>query len=451
MQLNREYEQEIDLKHLFFHLLFRWRSILIFALAGAVLLAGYKYFSLQKEIRSAQAVQQQDAGLSEAEQKLNREIEIKAKQVEELEAYLNDSLYIQMTPQGVWTASCKYLVVADPSAMEALPQGSSVDPADSILPVYTYPLSGAALEELMEIFDTDQSEYVSELVTTQTDTDENTVTVSVKGPTKESVQQGLKCVQARIGEISEKMQGVGAHSLLNVGERTVFGTDVLSTYDQIDRKKALTTALDEYKTDLQALRDNANYYKQNGVLRVGKKAIVKYALFGFLGGAFLMVCLYAFIYIISGKLVNGSDITNQYNIPVFGEFRESSSVHHNKGLDRIISKWELGKTGADEKTIYDNISALIAEQQRAKNVLLISSLQTDKLIPVAEALSSRMEDKTIGAQGSFLTNSEAITEAAKADAVILVEKKNVSSYRSIERMAETLMIGKANVIGTIVL
>ena len=37
-----EYELEIDLKELLFALLYRWRLLLVAAVAGAALLAGYK-------------------------------------------------------------------------------------------------------------------------------------------------------------------------------------------------------------------------------------------------------------------------------------------------------------------------------------------------------------------------------------------------------------------------
>ena len=83
--------------------------------------------------------------------------------------------------------------------------------------------------------------------------------------------------------------------------------------------------------------------------------------------------------------------------------------------------------------------------------MLASSLKENKFGQVKEALAIRLQNKEIMAKGSFLTDSEAITEAAKADAVILVEEKNVSKNKDIERMAETLSISKANVIGAVVL
>jgi hypothetical protein len=51
----------------------------------------------------------------------------------------------------------------------------------------------------------------------------------------------------------------------------------------------------------------------------------------------------------------------------------------------------------------------------------------------------------------MLHHSDSIEDAAKADAVILVEEKHVSRLKDTDRMAETLMISGANVIGCIVI
>ena len=48
MQLNKEYERVISVRDLFFHLLYRWRSILAAALIGALLLGGYAWISNRK-------------------------------------------------------------------------------------------------------------------------------------------------------------------------------------------------------------------------------------------------------------------------------------------------------------------------------------------------------------------------------------------------------------------
>ena len=54
-------------------------------------------------------------------------------------------------------------------------------------------------------------------------------------------------------------------------------------------------------------------------------------------------------------------------------------------------------------------------------------------------------------QADILRNSDAIADAGKADAVVIVEKKHISRMKDIGRMAEILEISKAKVIGSIIL
>ena len=451
MQRNKDYESEINLKDLFFHVLYRWRSILLVAIIGAVALGGYKYLSMDKTAKSIQAARQ-DAQSGEEELELSRRIEEKAKQVADLETYLNESVYINTNPQGIWTGSSKYLVQTDTSVANGISQGKSIDPVDNILPVYSYPLFGTDEEELRKVFNTDKQELIGELVRTEIDTNENSITVIVKGASVESVEKALKLVEDRMESIRKTAQNISTHSLINVGSSIVLTTEVKEQTDILpNRRSYLVSALGQYRSELQALMEQAEMYRTNGKSIIKKNDVVKYALIGFVIGAFVMACFYAFHYVLGGRLVNSCEISEKYNLLILDEVVRSSSIHGNKGLDRFLAKWEVGKNKTNAETMYNNISALIAEQQEAKDVLLVSTLKTDKLKTIKEALAARVEDITFEARGNFLTDSEAITEASKAAAVILVEEKNTSRIKNIERMAESLMISRANVTGAIVL
>lgn len=448
MQLNKDYEPEISLRDLFFHVLYRWRSILVVAWIGAVLLGGYKYFSMRKNASIIQTTQQfrQNAESDEEELKLNRKIEEKAKQIEELEDYLNDSVYINLNPQGIWMARCKYLVKTDSSVHE-----TSTDPIDSILPMYSYPLSGTEAEELVKVFNTNKVEYANELVETEINTEENTITVTAKGATKEFALKGLEYVQAKIDYITSKTQGINPHSLLVVGEEVRFASDLTAASNSLSgRKTALNTALDQYRTDLQALREKIEVNKSIGIEEISKKDVIKFAIIGFLIGALMTTCVYVLHYTLRGRLIDGKALSEQYTLPLLGEFKRSASIHDDKGLDKLLSRWELGKNRISEDTIYNNICALIAELPNHENILLVSTLKEDKLIPVKNAMAKRIKGKIIDVKGHYLTDSDAISEAAKASVVILVEEKGTSMNKEIEQMTGMLMISKANVIGTVV-
>ena len=131
-----------------------------------------------------------------------------------------------------------------------------------------------------------------------------------------------------------------------------------------------------------------------------------------------------------------------------------------KGIKSLIYYLSIAKHMVDGKLvlcqglIYLDLgifTSSIAGNPDAKTILLVSTLSEITIVPVKEAIASRLDGRTVDMKTGFLRNSEAIQAAAKADAVILTEEKGVSLKRDIERMAETLMISGSKVIGSIIL
>ena len=85
-------------------------------------------------------------------------------------------------------------------------------------------------------------------------------------------------------------------------------------------------------------------------------------------------------------------------------------------------------------------------------LLLTGTVETEKIAPIAEALKTRVaEGQAIVCKGDLVSDGQAVMEAGKSDAVILVEEKHVSPIKDIDRSAELLNIGEANVIGFVVI
>ncbi len=454
MQLNRNQTIEINLKDLFFHILYRWRSILIAALIGALVLCGYQYWSIKKvhdEGKLTKEERQYQIDLQNYKEDLESTqstIRVNTQLLQGQNAYRNESIYIQLDAQSVWTASNKYLVKVDQSVLDKLPQGSTLDPADSILSAYTSPLSEAMEEELKEAFGTEKPEYISELVATEISTGENTVTVFVKAASKETAQAGMALLDAKMKALSTgKAQEIGAHELVIVSSETALKADK----DLAEKQEALAKSIMENQTALQEARQKLDKLEAVGEPKEPGWHLIRMAVTGMILGIFLPASLYAVLYVLRGKLHNGRVISMRYKLPVFGALATSGSQHANKGLDKLLAKWELGKMAADDETIYDNIAALIAEKQGTGKVQFVSTLPAEKLQKTKEAFVKRLPDRTIDVQGDFNHHSEGIMEAANADAVIIAEEKDVSRLKDMDRMAETLIIAEANVIGAIVL
>jgi ElaB/YqjD/DUF883 family membrane-anchored ribosome-binding protein len=201
------------------------------------------------------------------------------------------------------------------------------------------------------------------------------------------------------------------------------------------------TMLKEQKEALNELEDKKEPTKPVG--------IIKFAAIGFILGAFLLAGIHVVRYIGGGKLHKGSELSENYGVPVYGEFIKSRARRPGKGLDRLFEKWEFRHASSDEAVIND-IVALIRERNDGKRVLLTGTLAQEKLESLRQKLRPGLDDVVyLEIAGDFLTNGAAITDASQADAVVMVEEKHVSRLQDIRREAELLIMGSANVTGCV--
>lgn len=446
MQLNKDYESEINLRDLFFYVLYRWRSILIVALLATILLGGYKYFSLRDVLHSSYSSEEEQA----YEERLNAQREFvhrKEKQNNDLEAYRKESVYFQLNPQAIWTATCKYLVEVDPAAIHHLSEDITQDPADSILAAYTMPFADIPDDELTALFEGIRPEYIHELVEIVTDPSENTVTIRFKGSTKEFAGKGLDFFKNRINTTRDKAQRIEVHTLSVIGEETILTADK----DLLEKQIDLNNIISINKQNLSEAYLRLNELEVEGKPQNARTQLVKFIIIGFAVGLILMIVLYTFRYVCRSRLTESRELSEQYTLPLLGEFYRSGSIHKNKGLDSIIAKWELGTKTVDDETTYDNISAIIQTKQDIHRIALVSTLNAENLKSVKEALTERIPEKGIETIGKFLTNGKSVAEMSKAEAMILIEKKQETRRKDIERMADILLVSNADVIGVIVL
>ena len=455
MQVNPEYESEINLKDLFFHVLYRWRSILLVALVFAVALGGFKFISLKSSQDKTQLSKEEQLEFQADTISLTSyqsQVESLTRMLEDQSRYQTESIYFRLDSQSVWVASAKFLVKVDPSILASLPQGSSLDPADNILGAYVYPLASSGEDELMAAFGTGNPAYAAELVTITTDPATNAIDLSVKGSTRENAERGLAYVQEKLIALTEDAQKIDPHTLILIGRNTVQTTD----NDLVKVQRDLYKSIIDNQTSLEAAQQKVSELEESGKVEAGLstrailKQALKWAIIGFVIGAFLLAGLYLVLFVLRGTLSGGDDLSVQYHLPVLGEFEKSASIHGGKGLDKLLAKMEgVGKEPAS--VLYDRIAALISQKSEIKTLTLLSTLPAEKLADLRKELSSRLPVLTVESEGDYLRNGEAISKAAASDAIVLVEERDVSKNKAIDSMIKALLISKANVLGAVVI
>ena len=455
MQINQNYERTISPKDLFFHLLYRWRSILLVAVIFAVAACAYQYLytsrvhSEGKQTREERQYQIDSQNYEENLKSTRSVVRAYTKRLQEQNEYQNESIYIQLDAQGVWKAENKYLVIVDQSETGALSAEANASLSDSILSVYSAPLAEITDEQtLIDAFGTENTDYIGELVFTEIKPNEHTVTVTLRGASKEEVQKGMDCLNEKIFALAEgRAQEVKKHQLKLASANVYKAPDVELALAQDN----LTKSMEANKEILHDARKTLDELEDQGEPKEPGLRLPRMAAIGLVVGGLLMLLIYIAGFMRGSKLTDEAELSGHYGIPVLGAPARSASVHQGRGLDKLIGKWELKNKEQDTDTIFNSVSAIIAEQPDIGTLCLVSTLPAETLAPVKEALAARSAQITVEARADFLHDSEAITAAGEADAVVVVEEKQTSRRKDIERMIEILTMTDAKVIGSIVL
>ena len=446
MQRGKEYVREISIRDLFFHILYRWRSIVIAALVGALILGGYAYISNRSRAKntSSAAATGEVSSLQanyEASNKLYQSL------LEDNRDYRENSIVMKINPYKVWKATTVYAVVMDDAEGSA---GAAYNPAVPIAAAYPALIfDDAADEKLKAIYKDVDLQYINEVVSAAAVVNSGSFTVTVIGLTKKMAAEGQKYFENVIQKASEgDIQQIGKHRVVQLSQYVSQTVDTTIESRQANVAKNIATYQSGITTNDTAVSKAPSSSKKSG--KAAKKPGVKYAALGLAGGLALMVCLYAVMYLLSGRIRDARELTERFGVPVYGKLNHSRARRPGKGIDRLIEKWEFRKNRTDEETAYENICALIREQGEGKKVLLTGTIGAEKIAETAEKIREKAGEGTeITAEGDFLKNSRAITEAGQAAAVVIVEAQHVSEAEEIRRMTEMLRIGKANVCGAV--
>ena len=455
MQLNKNQETETNLRDLFFFVLYHWRSMLAAILAGALLFGGYAYLSNRKKPSKASgsAVQSESVDFQGNYAMSNQ---IYEGLLEQSKDYYNHSLIMKLDPYHVWTATAIYTVVmTNPETGEIV--ASSHEPPAFIARAYTAVVGDAVnLDELQTLFGTDNTEYIHEMISANLysagDLGGISFCIQVIGPDEETVNSALDLTENYLLNYSKgQIQQLGSHRLVRMQH---FARQTVST-SLADKQVAVAKNISTWQkgiTDNKTAADKLSSSADASEPKSAKKSIKKYLALGALAGLVAWAGFQIASYMTSRKLRDTNLLKGRLNIPVLGELTHSRARHPGKGIDRIIEKWEHGKNPQTNDSILDNACALIRERCGDGRLLLTGTISGSGLKELCETLSAKLgEAYAVSSEGDYLVNSRAVTEAASAGSVILVEEKDVSKIEQIDSMAEKLMISKANVVGAILI
>lgn len=462
------YEQEIDLRKMFYRVCRDWRKCLIIALAvaaivgmGNLIVKGIRLTNPENLEREKKNYERELNAYKSEGETLQREIEnLEDMQVQQ-EEYNEASILMQINPFSEFNASVQLYISTDYQIIPELTY-QNIDISTRILQAYVTYMQNGDMHQYIKDHLMEQVElrYLQEVVFISIDSDSRMVTLNVQGVDERSCQEmltyALEGIQAKKDEI---LQTVGDHEL-NIVNQSIFETvDLnLDSWQKSKRQYVLelNVNLKEKLDALTAWRLTPAPEKEYESAAIVKDSIKKMILC-FIIVVVLVVGVLAVCYIVSDKVRDAKDLKNRFGLRVLAEIPKARKKRCFGWVDSMFAKMcglVLKESEAEllTKVAAQSMSAELAAHMgdAAKKLVFTGSIREEEI----KSLLSGMEwasGISVCSVASILCDPSAVTAVMDADYVVLVEKQEESCYSQIERELEKLAAWKKEVLGVIVL
>lgn len=449
--------QIINLKELIWDLLQQWKAVLIVALIMMLLVSGLKYY---KDIRSYESNKAAEGATEQTGSSMEQRIETvleslpedermtveyMVKQEEWMSAekeYINNSILMNTNPANQRTLVLDYLISA-PDASDSRIM--------SILTGYASALAGEKIvEKLRPVIAPDaESKYITELVKTNisnnavnegkaqfvtSDEDAAVMSVYIVMPDGVDAAAVEAAVTAALKDNSPGLSSkIGPHSieLLQSEESYLFNADAVysrnnvlySIFNLTNNTKNMKTSLSEsQKAALESISSikkeiqNAGEVTESSTQEPQKPGFSKkYALVGFMLGAFAYAFIYLILVMLKGCVSCSSDVENYTQNRLLGEVYEDSKpkgamkLFHSKLVEKVRYR---GKSDPEHqiKRAVDAVAA-VCERVKAKKLTMFNT--TGGLGASAKAIIEGI--KSCGVEVEIIDTSSEIEEKRLLD------------------------------------
>lgn len=467
-------EREISLVDLMVEILLRWRMIIVWMIAGAVILGAFSY------IRSGNAAsKQQEASeemASDPEEWLTEE------EIQNVDYVVNyEKLYLgkkeyrekaplmQMDFNNVGKAEATIVVEAE-----------DIRKSEDIARVYKDVVeSGEFFEKVagdvgMETIGMQEILFlnrVEEKVVIDGGESTSTFKIAALHSDEEKCKAMLESAIAFLrGKKSDVAEVLGEHEISVVNESFAF----ISNTGIADRQRAALDEINSMKKSISDMKDQLSdtekaYYnyltsdedaeteETEAVTAVPTAGVsVKYVLLGAVMAAFVYAFILLLIYIFNTKIRETDSLQELYGIPQLGVIPAEPGKKKAFGF---VDKWILSirdhnkrQFSSEEALELAAVAAkMAAGKENLKNICLMGCGLKERSLDVCEKMKARLERENIQAVvlNNVLYDAQMLEELEKADGAVLVEGAKATLYNEIAEELELLNRQGIKVLGGI--
>ena len=444
---NFEYEETVDLKQLLIYIFRKWRTMLAAAVVLGLVLGGLKtaggFMDLQDPEKVEDSIKSYELtrqNYDTAKAQLTNQMAEYNRQIDNYQRYQENSLYMKIDPYAVYTESITYVVTTD---YQILPNMTyqTLNWMGPVLSAYTSVATSVTLRDLSpegqaglsEEWDADS---LDKLIKVETKPDDGKLTITASAESEVRAKAILQAIKEKVESSQESIaKAAGEHKLSVISEKSSVTVDQTMINDREGRLRnitALREAADKAVEKFDKLRKPKDSSLSEGsVIKSG----IKFAILGAVAGVFFCCFLFCIQFLMNGKLNDPGSLKERYQTRILADLPNGKT---SGIIDRILDSIE-GKRAAlqdGEKQLCVAAESL-GGLYNGRSIAVAGTAPAELKAKAAETLQ-RAEEFAVVDAGDILTDPESVRKVRSADAVILMESKNISAMADIDRETELL-------------
>lgn len=455
---------EIDLRQLFWAICRRWRMILCWMVAVALVAGGARavmtFISLrdnEEEIATSQAAY--DALVANNKQERSdilRRLRDLSTEMRERQDYLDNSIYMSIDPYNVAVAEQTYYVKTD---FQIMPEMTYQNPNYTEVIVTGYIRLLKSESSLQAVADKCGVEmrYLDEIVAVWSD-DKRMFSIRVMADDVTEAEKILSLLDDGIAADKKLIdETIYAHQLERFSSGTYTEVNMDLGDSQTEKKDALTKLRTEYANQTARYEALKEEYKtleapvsdSNGAI----KDAIKMAIVGAILGAVIACVIVCMQVAVSDRVYSADSLTQRMRLRILGAVpTDPAKISAMGKLDRKLRGRAGLSTATDAASVYAAAASYLAGAYPEANTVLVAGGAEDAYIQTAcEAFQANLPEKKFLPGGSVLSDAETIRKVGQCDLTVLVEHTGTSSYSNVIREAETIQNLKGTIAGALVM
>ncbi len=443
-------EQGIDLSQIFWGICRKWRMVLCWVIAAAVVVGAVKFalavYSMNhsQEAAIAEATYKALVANNKAERQatLNRLQDI-TEELDEQQKYQESSRYMQIDPYAVAVAKRTYYVKTDYQIMPGMDY-QNPDYTSTIINSYVSLLTSESnLQAIGEKVDM-ELRYISELVgawssnsgtfVVRVISDSESEAARILGLMDEIVTASKTLVEAALDE----------HTVGKLSD-SVYTTVDMGLLDRQQEKRdglsALRTEFSKQSEHYEDLKDELlNIKKPTTDLFGALKSAVKMAIVGALLGLVIACVIVGIRMTVSDRIYSADALARRQGLRILGTLpADAAKVGSMKKFDRMLRGKAGLSTETDATGVYAAAMSFVATAYPEANTVLVAGGADEKSIRTAcEAFQALLPEKKFLQGSRVSSDAETIRKVGECDLVVLIEHTGTSRYSDVSKEAETV-------------